>query len=409
MAVTVRDPIHRSILVEPWAVPLLDAPVVQRLRRILQLGNAHLVYPGARHSRFEHSLGAHHMAGRLAAALGLDEHEARTVRAAALLHDVGHGPFSHAFEELVKEEGRRHEEASVDLIAWGPLGDLLRQSGLDPTAVADAVAGRGPLAPLVSGSLDADRTDYLLRDAHYTGVPTSVDPDRLLEVVERDAKHGVVLRSSGLTAAEALLTTRYLMYPSVYLHRTVRSCESMLLAAIRDLIQQGGATLRELERETDDVVLARLRAAKGPASELATRLDERRLHKHALEIRPSGNAEWTRLSRDPAARRKLGAQLADAARLPHHMVLLDVPQPPKFRELALQVRQPDGSLIPLPQASRLVAVLQEARDDHWRAWVFAPRAERERVAAVARRELGDLAAGAVAPASGSASAAAPFA
>ncbi|MEK6984800.1 MAG: HD domain-containing protein [Candidatus Thermoplasmatota archaeon] len=402
MTVIVRDPIHGSIPLEGWALPLVDSPVVQRLRRVHQLGTAHLVYPGARHSRFEHSLGAHHLAGRLAVALGLTPEETRTVRAAALLHDVGHGPFSHAFEELVKETGRRHEETSGDLISWGPLADLLRQGGLDPVAVAEAVAGKGPLAPLVSGSLDADRTDYLLRDAHYTGVPSLVDPDRLLEVVARDPKHGIVLLPSGLTAAEALLTTRFLMYPAVYLHRTVRSTESMLLAAIRALIAAGHATLQDLERETDDQVMARLRSAGGEPAELASRLDERRLYKRALEFRPAAHPEWGRLAKDGPARRRLAAQLADAAGLPHHQALLDVPQQPKFRELALQVAQADGTHQPLPEASRLVGVMQEARDDHWRAWLFCPKGERERLGRIAQRELGDLAVGAVAPPSGTA-------
>lgn len=390
MSVAVRDPIHGSIRLDDWTLPLVDSPVLQRLRRVQQLGTAHLVYPGAHHKRFEHSLGAHHMAGRLAEGLGLDDDAGRTVRAAALLHDVGHGPFSHAFEELVKEEGRRHEETSQDLIRWGPLADLLRQGGLDPVTVSDAVGGKGPHAPVVSGALDADRMDYLLRDAHYTGVRSNVDVDRLTEVVLRDAKHGIVLDESGTIAAEALLTMRFLMYPAVYLHHTVRASESMLLAAIRGYVRDGHSSLAGLERETDDGLLARLRGVGGVPAELVGRLDERRLYKRAREGRPD-EAEVPAvkdLQQRPAARRRMESEIAEEAGVPVHHVLIDVPKPPKFREAGLHVRSKDGSLKPLADVSRLVRVMQDARMDHWRWWVFSPKQDREAVGLATEKVLG---------------------
>ena len=391
MALSVRDPIHGSIHLPDWAVPVLDHAVVQRLRRIHQLGTAHLVYPGAHHRRFEHSLGASHLAGRFASALGLDAAQSATVRAAALLHDVGHGPFSHAFEELLKEHGRRHEEASVDLIRWGPLADLLRQGGVDPVAVAETVAGRGPLAPLVSGALDADRMDYLLRDAHYTGVPSSVDAERLIEVVRSEPGQGLVLEESGLTAAEGLLTTRFLMYPAVYLHHTVRASESILQAAIREHVD-AGTPIRDLERETDDGLLQRIRAGGGAGAELVARLDERRLYKRAHEVRHGQKeAEAMRaLAGNPKRRLQVAQEIADRAGLARHQVLIDVPHPPRFRETDLQVRFRDGALRPLKDASRLVGVLDQARMDHWRAWVFAPKQERERVGAAAQAVVASL-------------------
>lgn len=392
MAFALRDPIHGTIPVEDWALPLLDSPVLQRLRRVQQLGTAHLVYPGANHKRFEHSLGASHLAGILATAVGMPADDVRHAKAAALLHDVGHGPFSHAFEALVKEQGRRHEETSQDLIRWGPLADLLRQGGLDPVVVADTVASKGPLAPLVSGTLDADRMDYLLRDAHYTGVRTTVDIDRLADVVARDARHGLVLHESGILAAEGLLTTRFLMYPAVYLHHTVRAGESLLLAAIRAHLADGHASLGELERETDDGLLWRIRQAGGPAAELVRRLDDRKLPKRAYEGRaPDATLPAVVDLRDrPAARRRIEGEIADAAGLPHHAVHIDVPKPPKFREAGLHVLARDGSTRPLPEASHLVQALHQARMDHWRWWVFAPKSDRDKVAAAVPKVLPEL-------------------
>lgn len=389
MGVIVRDPIHGSVPIDDWALPLIDHPVYQRLRRVQQLGTADLVYPGAHHKRFEHGLGAHHLAGQLAQAMRLEPDEALTLRAAALLHDVGHGPFSHAFEELAHHEGHRHEDATVDLVRWGPLADLLRQGGLDPVRVSEATVGKGPLASLVSGSLDADRMDYLLRDAHYTGVRSGADPERLVAVVERDPDHGVVLRESGVIAAESFLTTRFLMYPAVYLHHTVRASERMLQRAIEDHIEASHARFADLQWDTDDRLLHRLREGGGVAAELVRRLDERRLYKRALEGREAeAQAADVTALRHPAARRQAEQEIADAAGVPAHHVLVDVPHAPRLRELGLHVRTRAGQTVPLREQSTLVQVLEHARMDHWRFWVFAPRRDQDAVAAAAARRFG---------------------
>ncbi len=384
-----RDPVHGSIRLDDWALPLIDHPEFQRLRHIHQLGTANLVYPGANHKRFEHSLGAHHLAGRLAEALDLDETDALTVRAGALLHDVGHGPFSHAFEELMMEQGRRHEEVSLELVEWGPMADLLRQGGIAPPAVAELILGKGPLAKLVSGAIDADRMDYLMRDAHYTGVKSSADPDRLMRVLRRHPEHGIVLRESGVLSAEALLTMRFLMYPAVYLHHTVRASETMLLASIRAAVEHEGWNLKDLERETDYGLLHQLRGAGDTAAGLIQRLDRRRLYKRAWEGRPDSLPGDTgeRLAKDPRARREVAREIAETAGVPEHHVLLDIPKPPKFREMDLMVQRRDGEVVPLQEASQLVRVFQAARHDHWRAWVFCPREDVERVGAAARATL----------------------
>ncbi len=392
MAVSVRDPVHGSIPLDDWVIPLIDSAAFQRLRRIQQLGTAHLVYPGANHRRFEHSIGAYHLAGRLAEAVRLDEQETLTLRAAALLHDVGHGPFSHAFEELQHHEGARHEDTTVDLVRWGPLADLLRQGGIDPVAVSEAVVGQGPLSGIVSGALDADRMDYLLRDAHYTGVRVTVDADRLVRVTLRDQEHGIVLRESGVLSAESLLTTRFHMYPAVYLHHTVRSSERMLQEAIRAYVDDGHATYKQLERETDDGLLHRLRGVDGVANELVGRLDDRRLYKRAFTGAPAlfENERVQSMIEDPRDRDALALEIADEAGVPAHEVLVDVPRPPKFRETKLYVRRRNGDLVPIRELSSLIRILDEARLDHWRLWVFAPKHALDAVHRAAVNALGPM-------------------
>ena len=190
----IRDPLWNNIRVDPTAERLLDTAAVQRLRYVRQLGLAHLVYPGATHSRFEHALGAYHLARRTLARLqriGRARGSRRptkraVVAAAALLHDVGHYPFSHALEEIGVPH---HEEVSRPLVTVGEVADVLRSGDRAPTrrsASTRSSAGpaRARLQGLISGSLDLDKMDYLKRDALMCGVPYGeIDEDRLMHAL----------------------------------------------------------------------------------------------------------------------------------------------------------------------------------------------------------------------------------
>ena len=154
---TIKDSVHDHITVEGVAEDLLDTPAVQRLRRIKQLGTAELVYPSANHTRFEHSLGVYHLARHALDHLGIEGRQAERVRAAAILHDIGHSPFSHNIEELVaRRTGKMHDEVG-DLLETGEVARVLALHDIDPGRVAGLVAGKGELGQLVSGELDVDR------------------------------------------------------------------------------------------------------------------------------------------------------------------------------------------------------------------------------------------------------------
>src|SRR5438105_3210821 len=233
----IRDPLWNNIRVEPVALRLIDTAVFQRLRYVRQLGLAFLVYPGASHSRFEHALGTYSLARR---ALGLLEERGELarlgegpcvdVRMAALLHDIGHYPFSHALEEI---GALHHEEVARPLICDGEVGAILsRELGADaPQRIMELIRGRSasPLQGLISGSLDLDKIEYLRRDALMCGVPYGeIDADRLMNalVVVDDPLTGrptVALREKGLSALESLLFAKYQMYRNVYWHHDVRS------------------------------------------------------------------------------------------------------------------------------------------------------------------------------------------
>lgn len=382
-----RDPIHNYVLLEPWALALIDGPEFQRLRHVRQLGTVHLVYPGANHTRFEHGVGAYHLACRATEALGLGGDDARHVRAAVLLHDVGHGPFSHLSEEAVRRAtGKGHVEIGCDLIQ-GPLERILAAHGLSAPRVAELVRGGGELGKLVSGELDVDRMDYLARDSHYTGVTVGVDLERLVSKIAW-RRGQIVLDEEGLAAAESLLVTRFLMYTAVYFHHACRAAEMMLRRAIDHALEQRLFSGDELARFDDVELISRLRTAPPPAGEWYRRVEARQLYKlaHEASFREAGEARVRRHA-ESAGRRSLEAEIAGAAGLAADAALVDVPELPILPEVDVRVLGPSG-VKPIAEASRLVGILHQAQMDHWRLRVYAPEEHREAVAKAAARITG---------------------
>lgn len=225
---------------------LVDSAEFQRLRRIRQLGLAHFAYQAAEHSRFTHSLGTFHLTTRILAKLktkydiSADDHVA--VRVAALLHDVGHGAFSHVLESIL---GFHHEDFTIETVLSEEteVGALLKSFSSDIAArVADIIRGNFrpmALAQLVSSQLDADRMDYLLRDSLMTGVKYGVyDLEWIIKSIEiNEADDQLYVSARGLYAVEDYLQARYYMFRQVYFHRTLRAAEIILQAILRRALQ----------------------------------------------------------------------------------------------------------------------------------------------------------------------------
>jgi len=246
----IYDPIHRFIELDAGEVALLGSPVVQRLRRLRQLGLAYLAYPSAEHSRFSHALGALAIGTRAFDALRVHSPEAfdserdfgdkrKLLRASLLLHDLGHGPFSHASETVL---GVRHETRTEAILALPDLRDALAAIGVDSTAVLGLITGTPGADPvlreLVSGpNLDADRMDYLLRDTYFTGVAGGTyDAEQLIEslrVLEVDGRPQLGVDGRGVVALESFVLARYMMFATVYFHHTTRAFERVL----RDVLE----------------------------------------------------------------------------------------------------------------------------------------------------------------------------
>ncbi|MDG6910178.1 MAG: HD domain-containing protein, partial [Nitrososphaerota archaeon] len=345
----IRDPVHGYVKMTNVERELIDSPFVQRLRRIHQLAGSYLVYPGAIHTRFEHVVGTMHVAGQIAESLvrasDMDEDLVQEVRVAALLHDVGHGPFSHMYEEVLSgRDEKSHEDISQRVIKETSIRDILDRNGFSPKKMSEFAVGRQKTKPpfmneIIAGSLSADMMDYLPRDSHFTGVEYGkVDAQRVIDSLHVAEGH-LVIDDAALYAFEALLLARYEMFKAVYFHRTVRAAELMLVRSMKLADSVLGLTdLSDLESYlelTDEVVLHRLVTLEPSTPELkeARRLAmgfrDRKLVKCAFEklIQRKGRMAG-RLFASEAARARAVSTIAKAAHVDPGHVYVDVPTTP---------------------------------------------------------------------------------
>lgn len=268
----ITDPIHRYIRFSETEREIVDTVIFQRLRGIRQLAGAHLVYPSAQHSRFEHSIGTMHIAGYAGETLFSkgyfgDEDKVQQLRLAALLHDIGHGPFSHLFEEvLMEKQNMNHEDMGRQIISQSEISDILGKHGYNSSDICELSFGQSNIQffnEIISGALSADMMDYLPRDGLFTGVEYGkIDYHRLISSFEVTTDGHLAINKSALYSLESMLISRYEMYKAVYFHKTVRSAEVMLLRSIMLADEQLNLTDKTLNKYlslTDEITLERIR------------------------------------------------------------------------------------------------------------------------------------------------------
>ncbi len=373
----IRDPVWGYIHLPGPLLALVDTEDFQRLRNISQLGFVHLVYPGARHSRFEHSLGVYHLAKQFLLRLlnsdpplQLTDEDVRVFLAATLLHDIGHYPFSHTLEELMPFFVS-HEERARQLIEdpAGTIARVLQQElDIDPVRVANVIDYGGThrkipqrdllLANILSGTLDPDKIDYLLRDSLFCGVPfgESVNRDRLIKAIKYDPdRRRLAITSKGISAVESLVFTNYLMYRNVYWHHAVRAATAMFKRSVQDILMHPDRNLQvgDFHRVTEGELLMVLReeqnrlGLKG-ARALLDGVVHRRLHKVAAFVHPGERKQGLLhflydLYQHPEKRRQkevelshlFGEQLSQEAT--GDEILIDIPRFDKTPEVDLKV------------------------------------------------------------------------
>jgi HD superfamily phosphohydrolase len=341
--------------------------------------------PSANHTRFEHSLGVYHLADEALGHLGIEGQQAERVRAAALLHDVGHSPYSHNVERVIHRETGKYHDDVHGLLDGGEVARVLTDHGINPDTVADLVGGDGELGQLVSGELDVDRMDYLVRDAHHTGVPYgTIDHERLVREL-RFVDGDLVLDEGNVQTAESLLLARALMNPTVYKHHVARIAKTMLRRGTERLLEVTDTTAGELRRWDDSDLLVSLRRTEATAG-YAQRLTERRLYKRAIWAEMTAVPDEL-LAMDHAEIRAEERAIADEANVDADAVLLDVPGEPSMTESSSRVVV-NGEVRELGAQSTLVNALRAAQRDQWRLGVYAPEAVADRVGEAAIRVLG---------------------
>ncbi|SNR25622.1 HD domain-containing protein [Halorubrum vacuolatum] len=392
----IKDSVHGHVRLDPVAADLLETPAFQRLRHIKQLSTVRLVFPSANHTRFEHSLGVYHLATRALRGLALDDDTAAHVRAAALLHDIGHGPYGHQTEGIIhRETGADHDD--IGWLITDPdreVTQVLEANGLNPDRVASLVAGEGGVGALVSGELDVDRMDYLVRDAHHTGVPYgSVDVGRLVNelrllggtptgTTSADTAD-LVLAEGNVATAESLLVARSLMNAVVYRHHVSRVAGAMLERACERLLASTDRSIREFRRMADHDLLVALGES---VPELGRRIERRDLYKRAVWV-GLGDVPAGTVDAGHAEERAAEREIAERLGLDAHAVIVDVPKRPGLKEAASTVIV-DGVPQRLEDASELVSALRAAERRRWRLGVYCPGEHVDAVHEVAREVLG---------------------
>ncbi len=370
--VKIRDSLHGTVELSGLEERLMDSSPMQRLRGIRQLAMAYLVYPGANHTRFEHSIGTLFLADKICREAGVGAEARMKIRASALLHDVGHVSFSHEAEAVLRGKLGTHEEIGERMILKGELGDILAEE-FSKSEIAGIY--KRPLGGIITSDIGADRMDYLLRDSHYTGVAYGViDSDRLCSSISV-VKGEPVLLERGLEAAESLLVARFMMFSTVYLHKTVRIASRMLQRSITCALLDGTLSACDAIGMSDAVMLGTLSKSK-TGGKTARDIIARRLYKraHSFPLRA--------FQKIGASQEKLEGELSGLCGCD---VLLDVPHLSAKTRVRLEK---DGKAKPLSSESELVASLQKTQAARMDVLVICDEKDCAKVGKAARRALG---------------------
>ncbi|MDD2643658.1 MAG: HD domain-containing protein [Methanobacteriaceae archaeon] len=370
----IRDSIHGNLPITQYETELIDYPQIQRLRRLKQLGFISLIYPGANHSRFEHSIGTMHLASQLADQLELTNEDKELVRVAGLLHDTGHGPFSHVSETVLEAP---HEKITEYVIKNTEISDKLKEK-FSLQDITDIIHGKGKLGPIISGELDVDRMDYLMRDSYYVGVQYGViDTQRLISNLKLEKY--LLLDIKGIQAAESLLVARYFMYPSVYQHHTTRILNSMFRRGIQYLIKDYGLKPKEMYKYDDSDLICLFRNSDGYAKETINRLDNRQLLKTAYKIDVK---EFTqpekifKIKKDEI--NKAEEEISEDYGIKRDNVIINIADYPHFDEMKTQVSLND-KLYHLNEISSIVGALSDARFNFPDISIYVPKEDRDKL------------------------------
>ncbi len=408
----IKDPIHGYVRISQTERSVIDTEPVQRLKRIRQLAGSEFVYPAANHTRFEHVIGAMHLAGTLAEALPVDlpRHQREQLRLAALLHDIGHGPFSHVFEPLLaKYVGKSHEDFVPWLVNETGIAEKLEAAGFDANTLGRLAIGklanrkRPFLDQIISGSVDVDKMDYVVRDSFHTGAGYgSFDVHRLLYAMDI-IDNSLSVDGSAVATLESFLLARLESFRTIYFHRASRAVQIMMVRALeaaRDELRlldfDGPQDYLKLD---DYKVWTELKECK-KSRKIMQDLEARRLLKCAYERTLFSREELvSNVISNEQVRADIERQIARRARIAWEDVIIDVPTLPSVpyhdsatlhsMDIPVFKHSPSGKKqrIPLSEVSKIVGVLPTFMN---LVRVYTKESYRSRVETAAGQILGEV-------------------
>jgi len=338
----IKDPVHGYVYITENEKEIIDSFPVQRLRRLRQLAGAEYVYPGANHTRFEHSVGVMYLAGRVTEnpkiSQLISEDEAEIVRIAALLHDVGHGPFSHVFEHLLDKLDKTHEDMTLWIIKNSELKDTLNKLGYNAEEIGKLAIGRlhkpkkAFLDQIISSAVDVDKLDFIVRDTFHTGAEYGyIDIFRLIHALDV-LDENLAVDLGALSALESFVIARIESFKSIYFHRVGRAAQIMLAMAMEKANEELGLTHFKTPEEylaMDDYTVWTMLKNCEKSSETIKNLERRRMLKCAYER--SFYEKDTMVSNifgRESYRNQLQADIAKEAEVETEAVIIDVPTVP---------------------------------------------------------------------------------
>jgi putative nucleotidyltransferase with HDIG domain len=365
----IKDEVYGTIEFDDFEKRIIDTTDFQRLRRIKQMSYTNLVYPGANHTRFEHSLGSAHLASIIADKLDLEPDMKKKVRLFALLHDIGHTAFSHEGEDILSRYMGNHEEIGARKIKNGEISEILSENYKPAQILA---LSKRPEGQIIESDIGADRMDYLKRDAKNTGVAYGViDIDRIVHKLEMH-KNDLVISEGGLEAAESLLVGRFMMFSTVYLHDTVRIATSMLYRAIQYSIEDGAAEAEDFTKIGDEEAMDLMKKSER-AKSFVEGLTNRRLYKELVSVNPSTPKKKLQM-----IQKKLEDKL-------NSEILIDVPHP--FSKPAeFKVNTKDG-IKTITEISELVRSLIKSEKSRMRTLILVAEEEKENAQKILTKNL----------------------
>ncbi len=374
MPTFIQDSIHGYIKLNDEEETIIDRPEFQRLRRIQQLGLSSLVYPSATHNRFQHSIGVMHVAGKFAEGLNLDNQKTKELRIAGLLHDAGHGPFSHASEVLAEREGFSHEDMSCKVV-----DSLEADLSVDADRVKRIIKGELEIGRVVAGDVDADRMDYLQRDAHATGVNYGhIDADTIVRLSEIDSRR-LVFDYKAIPALESLLTARFHMMKSVYLHKTCLIADKMLERSLENFLYDHD--IDELMKMDDyEAHTQLLKEGNGIYRDLS----QRKLFKNAVNLDQNDLSRKRLEELSESSEKDIESEIKQISGAKD--ILVDLPTIPSNREFEIRVKR-NGEIYPMSELSSIPSALREAEWQLANIGVYCKPENTESVKKASRKAL----------------------